>query len=97
MLDANVNVDSGQAGFFDLDFYQDDDAVDRSSIAHDFSGWDRVTDFYKTCCDLTQSDQKAGTIPYGVVSSSGYGNGLYGCGYHTDEDRKVDMAFISFI
>lgn len=69
-----VGVDSGQAGIFDCAHYQD------QAVAPDvpnFIGEDR---WYNACCHQTlNTEHHAGVIPYGVVSSSGYGDGGYTC------------------
>ena len=86
-----VGVDSGQAGIFDDDHYQKDSDFPNDP-ANDFgSRW------YSSCCDVTLGRMKAGMIPYGVVSSSGYGDGGYGCTLHRNMDGQVDFVFISFI
>ena len=63
-------VDSGQCGFFDKDYYE--------SMISDMNNIDE--DWYRQVCDITM-DKRAdycGTINgEGVVSESGYGDGLY--------------------
>ena len=39
----------------------------------------------------------AGVIPYGAVSSSGYGDGGYAAVKHLAKDGQVDFMFIVFI
>ena len=87
-----VGVDSGQAGFFDLDFYKEQ-KEDESR--------DRV--FYDEVCrltchmDKTGVDRSFGVVERGAVSSSGYGDGSYDCYFRHDEDMQVVEAIIAFI
>lgn len=70
-LPFEVWVDSGQAGIFDLLSYQNDSLVDRKSDSEYHTAW------YLECCDQTLSDELAGTLKGGVVSSTGFGDGVY--------------------
>lgn len=75
-LPFTFGVDSGQFGFFDKQFYRDDNSVaglkreSRQILCED-------EPFYSFCCDRTMTYEQWGTLPYGVVSSSGYGDGSY--------------------
>jgi hypothetical protein len=69
-----VGVDSGQAGLFDQKYFKDDGVVGDRICEFD-------RDWYGMCCHLTLSDKQGGIIPYGAVSSSGYGDGGYRCSY----------------
>jgi hypothetical protein len=64
----HVGVDSGQAGFFDLDTYR--------ALCADQAVKEK---FYDEVCDLTLADSSWGVHPSGAVSSSGYGDGGYEC------------------
>lgn len=94
-----VGVDSGQAGVFDNKYYLDD-----SSVAH-MTDKDRLYDgkickdepWYSWCCDRTSSKSNAGVIPFGAVSSSGYGDGVYSCCVHKNNDDEIDSIKIIFI
>jgi len=92
-----VGVDSGQAGIFDLEHYQNEaDARDykwqsKSSPLTGRSGW------YDMCADKTLSRLGAGVIPFGCVSSSGFGDGGYNCEYRTDDNDQVVSVRIVFI
>ncbi len=88
-----VGVDSGQAGFFDEAFYQDDSVFDDHAPAkHEFD-----TAWYNHACDTTLADSQAGVIPYGAVSRSGIGDGGYDCFTHENADGELDFAFIVFL
>lgn len=92
VCDFEVGVDSGQAGFFDDAYYQDDHVFDGTDApARDFgSTW------YSKCCELTLSGE-AGIIPYGAVSCSGYGDGCYTAIIHKNQQGLVDCVLVSFI
>lgn len=72
-LPTGVGVDSGQAGIFDSKFYRDEKVV-TETIAEPLTGDSR---WYDLCCDRTIKGLNAGVIPYGCVSSSGWGDGFY--------------------
>lgn len=80
----SVAVDSGQAGFFD------------SEITKQRSDDDFET-FYDDCCHITCDTQHyAGTLKGGVVSSSGLGDGEYGC-WVMSLDNQIVAARINFL
>jgi hypothetical protein len=73
-------VDSGQFGFFDKEFYRNDESA-KDLPKYDFSSdFDKESGdiWYRACCDLTLAKEQWGVLPNGVVSSSGYGDGSYG-------------------
>ena len=92
-----VGVDSGQAGIFDTAHYRDDrvaQAVER--LSHESICPDEP--WYSLCCDRTSgSEMGAGVIPYGVVSSSGFGDGSYRCFTHRDREGYIIGIKIVFI
>lgn len=73
-------VDSGQGGIFDVSEYP--------------GGEDEV--FYDRCCNLTLHGLDAGTVDFGVVSSSGFGDGGYGFEI-VKEDEEVIAIKVIFI
>ena len=88
-----VGVDSGQAGFFDDAKYHDNSIFDgRPAPKHNFG--DR---WYNECCDMTLTPVGAGIIPFGAVTSSGYGDGGYSAYKHTNAEGIVDAMLIIFI
>lgn len=88
-----VGVDSGQAGFFDEKFYQDDGVFENyPEPEHQFG-----ERWYSHVCDITLSQIQGGVIPYGAVSSSGFGDGSYDCCTHEAASGEVDFAYITFI
>ena len=89
----DVGVDSGQAGFYDEAFYQDNSIFKgMPEPEHDYGDL-----WYNHACDITLSERSAGVMPYGVVSSSGFGDGSYVCYTHKGSDGEIDFAFVIFI
>lgn len=84
----SIGVDSGQAGFFD-----------DSKYPHNDIGEYRDKDsFYGKACELTLGSKFAGILDdFGVVSSSGLGDGCYECYTMIDENDKIVGAKIIFI
>lgn len=78
-----IGVDSGQAGIFDEKHYRDDAAVVGQTLLHEDSPIIWVNkdgdDWYNLCCDKTlhKEYEGGGVIPFGAVSSSGFGDGQY--------------------
>ena len=78
-LPFSFGVDSGQLGFFDHDHYRDDNS------ANDLPKYDFGDDYdieigdawYRAVCNITLDTEQWGVLPFGVVSSSGYGDGTY--------------------
>lgn len=80
----DVGVDSGQAGIFDLNHFQDESVIENQELT-DFG-----TRWYTFCCYQTlDGEHHAGLIPYGVVASSGFGDGCYPCYYCTDRGNDA--------
>lgn len=89
-----VGVDSGQAGLFDASHYRDDSVIPN---AKPLLNEEPAAIWYKHCCDITLSPLSAGVLPYGVVSSSGYGDGGYDCFICRNEYGQIIRAEIEFI
>ena len=88
----SVGVDSGQAGFFDAGHYRDDRIIDPNRTPTEHADL-----WYDHCCQITLARQQAGVLPYGAVSSSGYGDGCYDCFYQRDAFGYIVRAEILFI
>lgn len=89
--DFEVGVDSGQAGIFDYEYYAKYHADTNDSSEVDDDWYDRV-------CDITLSEESAGTIDeLGFVSSSGYGDGGYGCWVARNRDGYIVAIRIEYI
>lgn len=88
-----IGVDSGQAGIYDAKFFKDDNDVGTYPVWSESSIKDVGDKWYYMNCHATlgamadpnldmknyhrQNDITAGIIPHGVVSSSGWGDGIY--------------------
>jgi len=84
----DVGVDSGQCGIFDDSKYPNGE--DTGEYGDDDS-------FYGKCCNLTlDSNDSGGVIDFGVVSSSGFGDGSYTC-LVPDNENKVSAIRVVFI
>lgn len=62
-------VDSGQCGFFDTDYYNDNYGDDE---------YTNINSWYRRVCDMTMNATEGGVIEdLGVCTSSGFGDGCY--------------------
>jgi len=94
-----VGVDSGQAGIFDNKYYKDDSVVAR------FTDLDRKNKtkicedepWFSWCCDKTLGIPGGGVVPFGAVSSSGFGDGGYVCFFNKNKDGEIDAIKIVYI
>lgn len=78
-LPFSGGVDSGQFGFFDFAHYRNDESA-KDLAKHNFGdGFDQESgdQWYRACCELTLGDDSFGVLPFGAVSSTGYGDGSY--------------------
>lgn len=76
LINASIGVDSGQAGVFDSKFFKND----KIAVGVPKTGPSSVCEnepWYSLCCDRTLNGEGWGAIPYGAVSSSGFGDGSY--------------------
>ena len=88
LYSSDIGVDSGQAGFFEEEYYKENQGGE-------FGDKDS---FYGKCCDLTLSEVQGGIIDNrGIVSSSGYGDGSYSLYVIRNEEEKVVITWIDFI
>lgn len=89
-----IGVDSGQAGFFDKAHYKDEKVVPEE-WKKDF----RICEddpWYAMNCHKTINFPGMGFVPYGVVSSSGIGDGQYNL-YSKKVDGKVIALKLVFL
>jgi hypothetical protein len=87
-------VDSGQFGFFDKEFYRNDESakdLPKYGFGNEFDK-ESGDIWYRACCDLTLGKEQWGVLPNGVVSSSGYGDGSYG----VYGERNAEGEYIAF-
>ena len=52
---------------------------------------------YDQCCQITLSDERAGQTDLGVVTSSGYGDGVYPVYAKKDAHGRVKSVTIEFV
>lgn len=84
-IDASIGVDSGQAGFFDFQEYHNVKINEQLD-----------NEFYNKVCNLTCEADNNGTLDFGVVSSSGHGDGSYALwvAHINDEVVAAKIVFI---
>ena len=81
----------GRLAFFDLAKHAE------AIVLPNALKWEDGT-FYGSCCNLTcETKGHFGVIPFGVVSSSGFGDGGYPCFVKRNEEGQIVAAIIPFI
>ena len=76
-LSFSFGVDSGQFGYFDRIYYRNDEIITPEIPMDESFELEKNGDkFYSVCCEAT-SNRGYSVLPFGIVSSSGYGNGVY--------------------
>ena len=97
---GDFGVDSGQAGVFDAASYRSDSAAEAINppwIDFVLPGRDQDGDaWYEKMCKFTLGESGWGAYDAGVVSSSGYGDGMYPI-YGAEVDGKVVALQLVFI
>lgn len=68
--DITVGVDSGQAGIFDESRYPKGD---------DTGDYENTESFYGECCEKSKDSSQNNSVGFGIVSTTGYGDGSYEC------------------
>lgn len=98
-LPFSFGVDSGQFGYFDEASYRNNDA-----ITPEIPTWSQITNFdeagekfYSACCEQTLGDDAYGVFPFGIVSSSGWGDGTYPTRGIMDKDGNYIALSTTFI
>lgn len=106
LQNADIGVDSGQAGFFEKDGYRNASLLNGKTFSlHSFfmpkpedSKEKQDSDvFYGACGALTLSSEQAGVFPGSVVSSSGYGDGSYDLYVRRDAEGEITAMRLVFI
>jgi len=95
--DHDIGVDSGQAGIFDSKRYRIDEIGRKWKAKQPKNNNRNICEnepWYSMCCDITCGDKQAGVIPYGVVSSSGYGDGSYSFWMRMDSGLATGFRII---
>ena len=87
-------VDSGQFGHFDFDNYRKDElAVDLVKAFEDDYSTEVGDEWYRACCEITLH-REFGAMPFGIVSSSGFGDGAYTT-YGIKDDSGQYVGFMT--
>jgi len=95
----DFGVDSGQFGFFDKEFYRNDEKakdLPKYNFGDDFDNEDGDV-WYRACAEITLSGDQWGVLPNGVVSSSGYGDGSYRVFGQKDKNGEYVAFQVIFI
>lgn len=95
--DAQIGVDSGQAGIFDLPTYRNNDIIDHSDFLSPARQAEEGEKWYSACCDITLAKQSAGVLTGGAVSSTGYGDGGYNLYAVVDDKGQITAIKIVYI
>ena len=91
--EIHVGVDSGQAGFVDLEWFANYSAMGKGQGRD--GEWNKT---YRQFCDKTlKTEFSFGCLEHAAVSSSGYGDGGYSLFYKTDDQGQVIAARIVYI
>jgi hypothetical protein len=88
----DVFSDSGQIGFFDLEGFKPVAALEEGE-----GTTEEHETFYEEVCTLTSRKECYGILPFGVVSSTAYGDGDYRCTYGMNDDGKIVAIAIDFV
>jgi len=96
LLPFNGGVDSGQFGHFDYANYRKDEtAIDLPKVWEDEWESQEGDKFYRACCFQTlEKEDRFGVLPFGCVSSSGYGDGSYPT-YGIKDDNGEYIGFMT--
>ncbi|MBQ3443146.1 MAG: DUF4241 domain-containing protein [Selenomonadaceae bacterium] len=86
--DCVIGVDSGQAGFFDDNYYKENQGGDFGD----------TTTLFGLACSLSLSKNRGGIVhDRGVVSEIGFGDGSYSLYIGKNNEGKIVSASIIFI
>lgn len=93
---GSIGVDSGQAGIFDYDSFRNDSLVN-TETKFKLSDKEEGDLWYELCCDKTlYTEEGAGIVPYGAVSRSGIGDGMYDV-FTMKENKEIVGIKIEFL
>jgi hypothetical protein len=98
-MNFTAGVDSGQFGFFDKDFYRNNESAKGLKKYNFGEGFDEQEgdEWYRACCALTLGEDNFGVLPNGAVSSTGYGDGSYEVFGQKDKDGEYVGFGVIFI
>lgn len=90
---AEIGVDSGQCGVFDFEQFPTDEQIE----AVKDKDWNDPSHFYGKCCSVTLERPRFGSVGFGAVSSTGYGDGSYDLKVVYNVNGEVVAAVVTFI
>lgn len=94
--DQPIGVDSAQAGIFDCAVYGKEESIPYEvENIHDLE-FEEEMKYYIACCDVVASDAQGGIVPGGIVSMSGYGDGMYDVKVKYNKSKEVVGVMINF-
>ncbi len=99
LLPFDFGVDSGQLGFFDFEHYRNDKSVEglpKFDFGSDFDD-ESGEAWYRAICNITLANEQWGVLPFGVVSSSGFGDGSYPIFAVTNKQNEYVGFIVVFI
>lgn len=98
---SSCGVDSGQLGIFDAASYRDDSAAGSlGAPALDFVLPDHTNEgdrWYEQICRFTLDDLGYGSYDSGIVSSSGWGDGMYPLDVARNDQGQIVAMQVIFI
>lgn len=92
--DVDIGVDSGQAGFYNYDYFK------KYSEMREINEFEWEKKYHEPIYTQTFDEENyGGTVINGIafVASSGYGDGSYGCYTKKNKDGKIIAAKVIFI
>lgn len=96
LVDCGIGVDSGQAGFFDLEHFKEEGIVpeELKKSINKLGFIEPNEQWYGMSCVKTLSTAGWGIIPFGAVSRSGYGDGAYSLYIKKFLDEIIAMKIV---
>jgi hypothetical protein len=94
-----IGTDSGQAGVYDLAHFHDQSLVPQNikwTVGQPGPA-DPKDLWYSYCCELTLAKPEGGVLPFGMVTSSGKGDGGYEYSVARDAAGKIVGVWIVFV
>lgn len=103
-VNADIGVDSGQAGIFSMETYRKDEVfvTGQSNFSKTYGTSTRGKDdggeeWYGHMCDMTLEGEGWGAYPNGIVSRSGIGDGSYELRVAKHKGKIVGMVLDFFM